>query len=118
MKCRHRPGHGRRVSGLSLWAFIAFGAACGSGAKAPETTSGGESPSVAREGSVAVSTRQDALVTQTAVTYGYDALGRLAWAEYPASTKRIVYSYDSAGNRTQRVIDTTITNPNPTLPTP
>jgi hypothetical protein len=116
MKCRHRSGHGRRVSGLSLWAFIAFGAACGSGAKAPEKASGGESSAV--EHGEAVSTRQDALVTQTAVTYGYDALGRLAWAEYPASTKRIVYSYDSAGNRSQRAIDTTITNPSPTLPTP
>ncbi|MBZ4417071.1 hypothetical protein [Myxococcus sp. RHSTA-1-4] len=65
-----------------------------------------------------VSAREAALATQTAVTFGYDAQGRLQWAEYPASTKRIVHTLDVAGNRTQRVIDTTITNPNPVPPTP
>ncbi|MBZ4420713.1 hypothetical protein [Myxococcus sp. RHSTA-1-4] len=113
----YRPGRGG--SGALLGMLMAFGTACGQGEKAPETPPGNTPAAVRNTGErEPVATRRDALATQTAVTYGYDALGRLAWAEYPASTKRIVYSYDSAGNRTQRVIDTTITNPTPALPTP
>jgi YD repeat-containing protein len=41
------------------------------------------------------------------VTYTYDALGRLATAAY-STGKTIVYSYDSAGNRTAKVIVTAV----------
>jgi hypothetical protein len=97
--------------------FVAVGVACGQGAKAPEAPAGNAPAAGPGAEPAPVATRRDALGSGV-ITYGYDALGRLAWAEYPGSGKRIVYSYDAVGNRTRRVIDTTITNPNPAFPTP
>src|SRR5262245_20595017 len=57
-----------------------------------------------------------ALETQAAVTFTYDALGRLKIVEYPNATKRIVHNLDAAGNRTQRIIDQTISQAAPPVP--
>ena len=111
----------RRISSLfAVVALACLGTACGSEPQAPEQAgrAGVTAPAARPQEGMPVSAREAALATQTAVTFGYDAQGRLQWAEYPASTKRIVHTLDVAGNRTQRVIDTTITNPNPVPPTP
>lgn len=53
---------------------------------------------------------------QTPAVMTYDALGRLQSVEYKSVTKRVKFDYDANGNRTQRVVDATITNTNPVVP--
>jgi YD repeat-containing protein len=50
-----------------------------------------------------------------AVAYGYDAVGQLTSAQYPSRTRRIRFVYDPAGNRTKRIVDSTITSADPNL---
>lgn len=69
------------------------------------------------EASEPTGTRAEALTgPQTVVTYQYDQRGRLRSAEYPNATKRIRVDQDKAGNRTQLVVDQTITNPDAAAP--
>lgn len=48
----------------------------------------------------------------SATSYSYDSLGRLIMVRYD-NGKQIVYTYDAAGNRTQRVIQTSTANSPP-----
>ena len=50
-----------------------------------------------------------AAVSQAAVTYSYDQLGRIVTVTY-TDGKQIVYSYDAAGNRTQHVVSASTVN--------
>jgi hypothetical protein len=106
-----RHGLARRLS-LLVIATLALGAgvsACGDDSPAPAST-----PPTAT--APATSPASAALVTQTPVTFTYDALGRVKTVEYPSATRRVVLTYDKAGNWSSRAVDTTITNPTPALP--